>query len=176
MCGTTPHHWRGVPIPWWTDDADGLARRDRAHRVGRGHITPEPVAVQRFCARATRKSFPISSHRALQAYTVWLRREAQMVSPARRTECVSFDNSRVLCAWICLLLQSAQPRLASANLERVILALCSVPGTIGQNFLRLRRAAALHLSLQLSIHRGPGPPLSREVAGFDTRSVAHVCR
>ena len=87
-------------------------------------ITPEPVAVQRFCARrATRKSFPISSHRALQAYTVWLRGEAQKVSPARRTECVSFDNSRVLCAWICLLLQSAQPRLTSANIECVILAL-----------------------------------------------------
>ncbi len=75
---------------------------------------------------------------------------------------------------ICLLLQSAQPRLASADIECVILALSSLPGTIGQNFLRLRRAEALHLILL--IHRGPGPPLSREAAGFDTRSVAHVCR
>ena len=92
-----------------------------------------------------------------------LRGEAQMVSPAHRTERVSFDHSRVLCAWICLLLQSAQPRLASAILESVILALSSLPGTIGQNFLRLRRAEALHLILL--IHRGPGPPLSREAAG-----------
>ena len=92
-----------------------------------------------------------------------LRGEAQMVSPARRTERVSFDLSRVLCAWICLLLQSAQPRLTSANIECVILALSSLPGTIGQNFLRLRRAEALHLILL--IHRGPGPPLSREAAG-----------
>ena len=92
-----------------------------------------------------------------------LRGEAQMVSPASRTECVSCDHSRMLCAWICLLLQSAQPRLASTNIEYVILALSSLPGTIGQNFLRLRRAEALHLILL--IHRGPGPPLSREAAG-----------
>ena len=131
-----------IAIALWSGPSNGKGivdgRRDRAHRVGHG--TLDPVAVQHFSFRATRKSFPINSDRALQGYTVALRGEAQMVSPASRTERTSFDHSRVLGAWICLLLQSAQPRPASTNIEYVILALSSLPGTIGQNFLRLRRA------------------------------------
>ena len=100
----------------------------------------DPLSGRTSISHGVRIFVPINSDRALLTTPSALRGEAQMVSPARRTECVSFDNSRVLCAWICLLLQSAQPRLASAILESVILALSSLSGTIGQNFLRLRRA------------------------------------
>ena len=86
MCGTTPHHWRGVLIPWWTDDADGLARRDRAHRVGHGRLTLEPVAGHGFWSRGTRNRVPISSHPRVLTLTVALRVEVRSAALRRFAE------------------------------------------------------------------------------------------
>ena len=94
-----------------------------------------------------------------------LRGDLRKVPSARHAERISMGHHPCSGLAICLLLEGEQPLVAGANLECVILALSSLPGTIGHNFLRLRRAEALHLIL-LYIHRGPrGPPLSQEAAG-----------
>ena len=89
--------------------------------VGTSPPNRSPCNTFRLVERANR--FPSTPIERCKATPSALRGEAQMVSPASRTERVSCDHSHVFGAWICLLLQSAQPRLASANIEYVILAL-----------------------------------------------------